>query len=98
MMHVLALRIDLHFPQSQSLKERRALLRPIVDGVRHRYTVAIAEVDHQDTWQRAALGVAAVSSSPTHAEEMIDEVERFIWSFPEVQVLDASRAWLDDDG
>ena len=95
-MHVLVLRIDLHFLRARSLKQRRALLRPIVDGGRHRFPVAIAEVGHQDTWQRAAVGIAAVSSSVSHAEEIIDAVERFVWSFPDIEVLGAERAWLDD--
>ena len=95
-MHVLALRIDLRSPHARSLKQRRASLGPIVDGGRHRFPVAIAEVGHQGTWQRAAVGIAAVSSSVSHAEDIIDAVERFVWSFPEVEVLEAERAWLDD--
>jgi uncharacterized protein YlxP (DUF503 family) len=58
--------------------------------------VASAEVGGQDTWQRAVLGFAAVASTASHAEEVIDEVERFVWSFPELEVLSTSRTWLDD--
>jgi uncharacterized protein YlxP (DUF503 family) len=49
--------------------------------------VAAAEVDHQDKWQRAVIGVAAVAASPGHAREVLATVERFVWSFPEVDVL-----------
>lgn len=94
-MYVLAVRIDLHIPRAQSLKAKRAVLRPIIDGCRHRYPVAIAEVDHQDTWQRSALGISAVSSDVSHVEEMIDEVERFVWSFPEIDVTSSGRFWLE---
>jgi uncharacterized protein YlxP (DUF503 family) len=96
-MHVLALRVELHLPRSRSLKERRSILRPIVEGCRNRHPVAVAEVDHQDTWQRAALGICAVSASSRHAREVIDEVERFVWSFPEAEVIDTHRAWLEMD-
>lgn len=96
-MHVLALRLDLHLPRSRSLKERRSILRPVLEGARNRYSVAVAEVAHQDTWQRAALGFVAVSSSVRHVEEMIDEVERFVWSFPDLEVVDSRRAWLEMD-
>jgi len=77
-MYVLPVRIELHIPRAQSLKAKRAVLRPIIDGCRHRYPVAIAEVDHQDTWQRSGLGISAVSSNVSHVEEIIDEVERFV--------------------
>ena len=96
-MHVLAVEVDLHLPGVRSLKEKRARLRPVLDGLRNRHPVAAAEVDHQDLWQRAGIGFAAVSSSPAHAEEVIDEAERFVWSFPELEVLSASRHWLGDE-
>ena len=96
-MHVLALRVELHLPECRSLKAKRAVLKPIVDGSRRRFGVAVAETAHQNTWQRAQVGAAAVSSSATHATEVIDEVERFIWSFPDAHVLSTDRYWLETD-
>ena len=95
-MHVLAAEFDLRLRGCRSLKEKRAVLRPIIDGLTHRHPVAVAEVDHLDAWQRGAIGVAAVSGSPGHATELIDEVERFVWSFPEVEVLGSARHWLEE--
>ena len=94
-MHVVACRIELRFPSSQSLKERRALLRPVVEGIRHRFSVSVAEVDHGDTWQRAALGVAVVSGSVSQARSLLDDIERFVWSFPDLEVLETERTWLE---
>lgn len=96
-MHVLALRIELHIPDCHSLKAKRSVLRPMVDGLRRRYGVAAAETDHLDTWQRAQIGIVAVSGSHRHVQEIIDEAERFVWSFPEVQVLAGDRYWLEAD-
>lgn len=96
-MHVLVLAVDLHLAECRSLKTKRSVLRPIVEGVRRRFNVACAEVDHQDSWQRARLGVAVVSGSAHHATDVIDEVERFVWSFPDVAVLSTERTWLDPD-
>ena len=93
-MHVAALALDLHIPQSHSLKDKRAVLRPIIDGARNRYRVAAAEVDNQEKWQRASVAVAAVASTEGHVAEVLDAVERFVWSFPEVEVLSAERTWL----
>ena len=96
-MHVLALSIELHLPESRSLKSRRAVVKPLVEGLRRRYGVSAAEVAHQQTWQRVEIGVAVVSGTVHHATEVIDEVERFVWSHPEVQVLSMSRSWLEVD-
>ena len=74
------MRIDLHVPGARSLKEKRAVVRPLVEGARHRFRCAVAEVDHQDRWQRTVLGFAVVSGSASHATDVIDEVERLVWS------------------
>jgi uncharacterized protein len=94
-MHVLALRIDLHIGHAHSLKDKRGVMRSIIDGARRRFQVAAAEVDHQDEWQRATLAFAAVSGAAGHAEAVIDEVSRFVWSFPEVDVVDEERTWME---
>lgn len=95
-MFVASLRFELHIADSHSLKQKRAVLKPVLEGARRRFAVAAAEVDHQDRWQRATLGMAVVSSSHSHACDILDGVERFVWSFPEVQVLATDRAWLED--
>ena len=83
-------------PQSRSLKAKRAAVRPIVEGLRVRFRVSVAEVGHQDQWQRAVIGVAVVSSSVAHLHEMLDTVDRFVGSHPEVEVLSTERTWLDE--
>ena len=85
-------------PDLRSLKAKRPTIAPIVEGARRRYRVASAEVGHQDDWHRAELGFAAVSApAPGQAGAIIDEVERFVWSFPEIEVLEADRTWLEED-
>jgi uncharacterized protein len=95
--HVASLTIELHLRASHSLKQKRALVRPILDGCRHRFSVAAAEVADQDRWQRATLGMATVSGSAHHATEVLDAVERFVWSFPEVEVTACRRNWLEPE-
>ena len=96
-MHVLALAVELHLPECRSLKAKRSVLKPITEGARRRFGVAVAETDHQNTWQRASVGVAAVGATASHAQDVIDEVERFIWSFPTVHVLSTNRSWMEID-
>lgn len=90
-MFVASLTVELRLRDVHSLKEKRSVVRPILDGAHRRFSVAAAEVGHQDAWQRAALGMAAVSSSASHAQQVIDAVERFVWSFPEVEVISIQR-------
>jgi uncharacterized protein len=85
--HVASLQIELHIPTSHSLKEKRAVIKPILEGARRRFQVAAAEVDHQGKWQRASLGFAVVGASPAHVTVVLDKVERFVWSFPEIDVI-----------
>ena len=86
-MYVAAARINLHIPSSQSLKDRRRVLRSLMDRTRNKFGAAVAEVGGQDTWQVAVVGVSVVSSNANHAQEMLDEVVRFIEEFsPEALV------------
>ena len=94
-MFVLAMRFDLHLPSCRSLKEKRSVLCPMVDGLRHRFPVSVAETGHQRHWQRAEIGVVVVASSERQATEMIDDAERFVWSRPDVEVSDSERSWLE---
>ena len=96
-MHVGAVEFDLHIPEARSLKAKRSVVKPIVEGLRRRYQVAVAEVGHQQQWQRALVGVAAVASTAGHVGEVLDEVERFVWSFPEIEVIEADRSWVEQD-
>ena len=95
--HVAHLELELHIPSSHSLKDKRAAVRPIIEGLHRRFHVAAAEVDHQDKWQRAEIAAAAVGGSEAHVADVLDSVERFVWSFPEVEVLDCARHWLEVD-
>jgi uncharacterized protein len=92
--HVAVVQLELHIPTSRSLKEKRAVLRPIVEGIRHRFQISVAEVGYQDKWQRALVGMAVVSDSYGHAVEVVDNVERWVWSKPEVEVTRFDTEWV----
>ena len=73
------LTLELHLPGAQSLKDKRMVLRSIKDRMK-KFNVAVAEVEHQDLWQRATLGVVTVSHSTEAVDRALgavaDEVER----------------------
>jgi hypothetical protein len=89
------LTISLHLPAARNLKEKRAVLRPILTISRDRYAVAAAEVGEQDKWQRTTLAFAAVAASYGHVEEVLDAVERFVWSRPGIEVIETRRSFID---
>jgi uncharacterized protein YlxP (DUF503 family) len=70
--------ITLHLPACQSLKDKRQILKSLIARVHNQYTVAIAEVDYQDLWQSALLGISCVSNSEAHADEILKRVLHFI--------------------
>ena len=92
----MSLEVDLRLLDVHSLKEKRSVIRPVIEGARRRYSVAAAEVAHQDSLRQATIGVAVVSGESGHAVEVADAVERFIWSFPELQVTSVVRRWVED--
>jgi uncharacterized protein YlxP (DUF503 family) len=96
-MQVLAVRFELHLPQSRSLKARRAVLRPVLDGLRSRFRVSVAEVGPQDLHQRAAVGVAIVSEQAEQCVKIADEIARFVWAAPDLEVVDEVRTWTEFD-
>src|SRR5207237_10307138 len=70
------LRLALVIRSARSLKDKRSALRRIVDRVRARYNVSIAEVGDNDVWQRALVGVTAVANDRSFVNEVLDEVVR----------------------
>ena len=96
-MFVLVAEIDLRVPAAQSLKEKRSVVTSIVRKLDQMHAVAAAEVDHLDDRQRAVIGVSAVGGEVSHVRELIDAVERHVWSRPEIEVLDVHRSWWEDD-
>ena len=86
-MNIGVCRIELDLPASHSLKDKRKVVRSIVDRVRSRFNVAIAEIDNTDSWKAATLGITCVSNDNRHANEMISKVVQFIQGCREEAVL-----------
>jgi uncharacterized protein len=71
-------RYELFIPQSRSLKTKRGVVRPVLAAVQNKFNVSIAEVEHQNLWQRSALGVSCVAESVGHCRKVLQEVEKTI--------------------
>ena len=94
---VALLLIHLHFPQAGSLKAKRKDLASVKAQLQTRMGVAVAEVDHQDLWQRATLAAALTGGSLAVLERATDRVERFLDDrFPEHCRIERTLASFDE--
>ncbi len=68
------LTLEIHLPEARSLKDKRQVLRSLKDRLRGQFNVAVAELDHQELWQRALVGVVSLSGDAKHLEESLQAV------------------------
>lgn len=70
--------IELVMFENHSLKEKRHLIKSIIDKIKHRYNVSIAEVGEQDKWQKAEIGIACVSNDRKHVDGVLQKIINYI--------------------
>jgi uncharacterized protein YlxP (DUF503 family) len=80
--------MEMHIPESGSLKTKRHSLRSLKDRIRNKFNVSVAEVGDNDLWQKTSLAVAAVSNDKSHLNQTLDHVLNLVRSVPEVSLLD----------
>ena len=88
------LTLQLHFPGARSLKDKRQALRSLETKLRNRFNVAVAEVDHQDLWQRATLAVVTVNTDHGHLDATLSAVTSDAASARDIMLLDANTEIL----
>lgn len=81
-------RFEIHIPAAGSLKDKRQVVRSLKERIRSRTQASVAEVEHQDLWQRAAIGVAIVSGEGGQVREMLQAVRRLAESAAGAELLD----------
>lgn len=87
--------LELHFPDVHSLKEKRSVLKSLLTRVRQTFNVSIAEVDHQDLWQRSLVAVAVVSANAVEVHKSLEAVAHFVeTNLPVGQVIDVQKEVL----
>jgi len=74
--------LELHIPQAGSLKEKRSVLKGMLEGIRTRFNVSAAEVDHLNLWQRSTIAVACVSNSQTFIDQVLNKVVEWVEQNP----------------
>lgn len=92
---------DVRLGDVHSLKEKRSIVRPLVNELRRRFALAAAETDSVDLYRRAGIGGSLVSIDRSHVVEVLDQVERWMQARPEIEILQAHRhlrSSSDDEG
>jgi uncharacterized protein len=90
-------RFDLRIRDSHSLKQKRHVIRSLSAALRQGFPVSVAEVDHQDLWQRATIAVAAVGADQHHLRRVMQAVEKRVDGWLEVEVIDRELQLLWPD-
>jgi len=86
--------LELQIEDSHSLKDKRHYVKSLKDRLRAKFNVAVAEIDHQDLWQRGTVAVVTVSSDQGHAAQVLENVERDAAALLGRALAGASTEWL----
>jgi len=70
--------VDLYLPGNGSLKDKRQVLQSLKAGLRNRFNISVAETGHHDLWQRAEIGIAAISPDRLRVQKEVDRILKFI--------------------
>lgn len=95
-MHAAALRVELRIPDAHSLKEKRGKIKPVIAELRKRFGVSVAEVDHQELWQRATLGIAVVAPQAGQLQRLAHSLERHFEQLDAVLFLRMTISYLEE--
>ncbi|MDR2571015.1 MAG: DUF503 domain-containing protein [Oscillospiraceae bacterium] len=87
-MFTLSAMLTFYIPHADSLKDKRQVCRSIIDKVKARYNVSIAEVDTQDIHKTLTIGIAVVSGEAVHAEQSLDTIIRFMEGHIDAELTD----------
>lgn len=79
--------VELFLPESQSLKDKRQVLLSLKDRLREKFNLSVAEVDGQDLWQKAVLGLACVANEGRYANQVLDQALNLVRAVPTVEIV-----------
>ena len=79
--------VELFIPGSQSLKDKRQVLLSLKDRLREKFNLSVAEIDGQELWQKAILGLACVANDGRYVNQVCDQALNLIRSVPAVEIV-----------
>lgn len=88
------LTLDLHIFESHSLKEKRFVVKSLIDRIKNKFNVSVAEVDANDLWQRSIIGIAFVSNETVMVNKVFEQIKNLVVSIHSVELLDSQMELL----
>ncbi|MGA2197115.1 MAG: DUF503 domain-containing protein [Bryobacteraceae bacterium] len=86
--------LELRLENAHSLKEKRHVVESLKDRLRHKFNVAVAEIEYQELWQRSAVAAVTVSPDRVHAEKVLRAVEEEAAALLGAELTGATVEWL----
>ena len=94
-MPVAKLTVELTIPHAQSLKDRRQVVRSLKDKLRHGFNISVAELDNAELWNRATLGIAAISASTPYLTGQVQEVDDALHRLANTLGAEITDSWVE---
>ncbi|HEX21169.1 MAG TPA: DUF503 domain-containing protein [Actinobacteria bacterium] len=90
-------RIELHISASQSLKDKRRIIKSLAQKISRRFNVSVSEVDHHDLWQRGTLAVAHVAANKKEVEKLIHKITDYAENNSEAEVVRCTYSFFNPE-
>ncbi|EFI41352.1 hypothetical protein HMPREF0629_01410 [Peptoniphilus sp. oral taxon 386 str. F0131] len=87
-------KIKLRLFSPNSLKEKRKIIKSLIERLKNKFNISIAEVEDNDLWQSSVIGIAVVSNDSIFADEVINKVLNFIENFNDVEIIECDIEML----
>jgi uncharacterized protein YlxP (DUF503 family) len=88
------LTLDLHIPEANSLKSKRLVIKSLIDRIKNKFNVSIAEVDANDLWQRSVIGIAYVANETQIINKVFEKIKNLVLGSHSIELIDATMELL----
>ena len=88
------LTLDLHIPEANSLKSKRMVIKSLIERIKNRFNVSVAEVDANNLWQRSVIGIAYVANETRIINKVFEKIKNLILNMHSVELIDATMEML----
>jgi uncharacterized protein YlxP (DUF503 family) len=88
------LTLDLHIPEANSLKSKRLVIKSLIDRIKNKFNVSIAEVDANNLWQRSVIGIAYVANETQIINKVFEKIKNLVLGTHSIELIDATMELL----
>jgi len=88
------LTLDLHIPEANSLKSKRMVIKSLIERIKNKFNVSVAEVDAQNLWQRSVIGIAYVSNETVMINRVFEKIRTYVNNTHSVELINSDMEML----